>query len=491
VTSSALPASARSRPRKAVNPNIIMGVLSIAGLSYSLLSAAVLPALPRLQHDLHTSATGAAWVLTAFLLAAAVATAILGRLGDMYGKEKLLLLTLVILADSTLLAAVSKSLTMLIIARVLQGVAGGVFPLSFAIVRDEFPEDRVAGSIGFLSSVLGIGSGFGIVLGGVIVEHLNWHWLFWLPLGPTALAALATWWFIPESPVRTPGRVNWLAAFLVAAGTGAFMFGLSETTVWGWGAAKSILVIGGGLVVMALWVLVEVRSDHPLVDMSMMRIRAVWTTNLAAAMIGAGMFAAFIVIPQVAQAPKSTGYGYGASVVVSGFYLLPSTIAMATLGSLAGRITKAFGSKAALLVGSMIVTVAFAFIWVQHSHPIDMYLMSGGMGFGMGLAYSAMANIIVQSVPSNQTGVAGGMNTVVRLLGGALGGQISATFIADHTAHGHLPGPTGYTMTYALSTVCLAICVLAALAVPGMRKRSPSIVPLRREFRGATTQEAA
>jgi MFS family permease len=224
-------------------------------------------------------------------------------------------------------------------------------------------------------------------------------------------------------------------------------------------------------VLILLWVVVEVRSDNPLVDMSMMRIRAVWTTNLAAATIGGGMFAAFIVIPQVAQAPKSTGYGYGASVIVSGFYLLPSTIAMATLGSLAGRITRRFGSKAALLAGSIVVTVAFAFIWVQHSAPIDMYLMSGGMGFGMGLAYSAMANIIVQAVPANQTGVAGGMNTVVRLLGGAVGGQISATFIADHTLKSGLPSATGYTMTYALSTIFLLVCVGAAICVPGIRHR--------------------
>jgi EmrB/QacA subfamily drug resistance transporter len=486
-----VPGSVRAHRRAPVRSNLIMAVLSLAGLSYALLSAAVLPALPSLERDLHTSATGAAWVLTAFLLAAAVATAIIGRLGDMYGKDKLLLLTLVILADSTLLAAVSRSLTMLIIARVLQGVAGGVFPLSFAIVRDEFPQERVAGSIGFLSSVLGIGSGFGIVLGGVIVEHLNWHWLFWLPLAPTVVAALATWWFIPASPSRTPGKVNWLAAFLVASGTGAFMFGLSETTVWGWGAFKSIAIIAGGLILIVVWVLVEVRSTNPLVDMSMMRIRAVWTTNLAAAMIGAGMFAAFIVIPQVAQAPTSTGYGYGASVVVSGFYLLPSTIAMATLGSLAGAVTRRFGSKAALLVGSIIVAASFGFIWVQHAHPIDMYILSGGMGLGMGLAYSAMANLIVQAVPSSQTGVAGGMNTVVRLLGGAVGGQISATFIANHVGRGGFPTSTGYTMTYAMSTVFLVICVFAALAVPGMRERSGSVFAFRRQFQGAATQEAA
>jgi MFS family permease len=466
------PSHADAAPR--VHPNIILAVLSLAGIAYSLLSSAVVPALPTLQHDLHASANDTAWVLTAYLLAAAVATAVLGRLGDMYGKEKFLLVTLIILADATLLAALSTSLTVLIVARVLQGAAGGIFPLSFAIVRDEFPAHRVAGSIGFLSAILGIGSGFGIVGGAIVVQHLNWHWLFWIPLAPCVIAAVATWWFVPESPIRVPGRVNWLAAALVSVGTGAFMFGLSETTVWGWGSPKTLGLMAFGFVVMGLWVWVELHSDNPLVDMKMMRIRGVWTTNLAAATIGAGMFAAFIVIPQVAQLPTSTGFGFGASVVVSGLYLLPSTIAMAVMGAMAGNVARRYGSKAALLTGSIIVCLSFAFIWAQHAHPIDMLIMSAGMGFGMGLAYAAMANIIVESVRPDQTGVAGGMNTVVRLLGGAIGGQLSATFIANNSHHG-VPDATGFTLTYAMSMLFLVVAVIAAWFVPSARERRRAV----------------
>jgi MFS family permease len=460
------------------HPNVILVVLSLSGIAYALLSAAVLPALPTIQRDLHTSATGAAWVLTAYLLAAAMATAVIGRLGDMYGKDRLLLLTLVILVDATLLAAVAKSLTLLIVARVLQGAAGGIFPLAFAIVRDELPAERVPGAIGFLSSVLGIGSGFGIVIGGVIVEHLAWQWLFWIPLGPTALAALATWWFIPPSPERHPGKVNWLAAALMSTGVALIMIGTSQTTAWGWGSPKTLALLFGGFAVCALWVLVEVRSETPLVDMSMMRIRGVWTTNLAAAMLGAGMFAAFIVIPQIAQLPKSTGFGFGSSVVVSGLYMLPSTIAMAAVGSTAGQVARRFGSKWALVTGSLIVAASFAYAWAEHSHPIDILIMSGGMGAGMGLAYSALANLIVQAVPPSQTGVASGVNTVVRLLGGAFGGQLSATFIADNTVHG-VPTVTGFTMTFAMSTVFLLVCVGAAWLVPGQlrRQREPRLDP--------------
>ena len=223
-----------------VHPNVILAVLSLAGLAYAVLSSAVIPALPTLQHELHTSETGVTWLLTGFLLSASVGTAVIGRLGDMYGKERLLLWTLIVLAGGTLLAAVSNSLALLIVARVIQGVAGGIFPLAFAIARDEFPRDRVAGSIGLMSSILGIGGGAGLVVGALIVEHLGWHWLFWLPLAVTVLAAIATWRFIPESPVRSPGHVNWIAAGLMSTGVCAVLIAVAQTTVWGWGDARTI-----------------------------------------------------------------------------------------------------------------------------------------------------------------------------------------------------------------------------------------------------------
>ena len=165
----------------------------------------MIPALPTIQHDLHTSEADVSWVLTGYLLSASVATSIIGRLGDMYGKERLLLYTLIALALGTLLAAVSDSLGVLIVARVIQGSAGGIFPLAFAIARDEFPADRVAGSIGLMSSILGVGAGIGLISGAIIVQNLSWQWLFWIPLAVIVVAAVCTWRFIPESPVRVPG----------------------------------------------------------------------------------------------------------------------------------------------------------------------------------------------------------------------------------------------------------------------------------------------
>ena len=447
------------------HPNLILAVLALGGLAYAMLSSSVVPALPTMQRALHTNETDITWLLTAYLLSASVGTAILGRLGDMYGKERMLLWTLVILAAGTLLAAVSSSLGLIIAGRFIQGASGGIFPLAFGIVRDEFPHEKVAGSIGLLSAILGVGGGVGIVLSGVIVEHLNYHWLFWIPLVATLLAALATWRFIPESPVRVPGRINWLAATLMTVGISTVLLAISQTTSWGWGSSKTIGLVLAGLAVSAVWIAVEVRSSNPLIDMTMMRIRGVWTTNLAAFLLGAGMYASFIVFPQFAQLPKSTGFGFGASVVVSGLYLLPSTIGMTLLGIYAGRISARFGSRRALLSGTAFTTASFALLTAEHGHPYDLLLAAALLGVGIGLAFAALGNLIVGAVSNHQTGVASGMNTVMRTLGGALGGQLSATFIAAHSAHGN-PTVTGFTETFLMATGFLLLCLLAGVLVP-------------------------
>jgi EmrB/QacA subfamily drug resistance transporter len=453
------PSSART------HPNVTLAVLALAGLAYAMLSSAVVPALPTMQHELHTSETGIIWLLTGYLLAASVGTSILGRLGDMYGKERLLLVTLTILAAGTLLAAVSSSLVPIIVGRFIQGAGGGIYPLAFGIVRDEFPREKVAGSIGLLSAMLGVGAGAGIVLSGVILQHLSYHWLFWFPLVAIIVAAVATWRFVPESPVRVPGRINWLAAALMTAGISAVLLAISETTTWGWGSSRTFVLLLVGVLFTLAWIAVEVRSRDPLIDMTMMRVRGVWTTNAAAFLLGAGMYASFIVFPQFAQLPTRTGFGFGASVVVSGLYLLPATIGMTILGMRAGAISVRFGSRAALLAGTAFATASFALLLTAHRHPYELLIAAALLGVGVGLAFAALGNLIVQAVPSHQTGVASGMNTVMRTLGGALGGQLSATFIAEHAAHG-LPTVTGFNETFLMAIGFLLLCLLAGALVP-------------------------
>jgi MFS family permease len=409
------------------HPNVTLAVLALGGVAYAMLSSMVVPALPSIQRDLHASETGITWLLTAYLLSASVSTSILGRLGDMYGKERLLLWTLGILIAGTVLAAVASSLGLLIAARFIQGAGGGIFPLAFGIVRDEFPRERVAGGI--------------------------------------VAAALATWRWVPESPIRVPGRVNWLAAILMTVGISLILLAISKTTKWGWGSTKTLGLVSAGVAVSIAWIAVEVRSREPLIDMAMMRVRGVWTTNAAALLLGAGMYSSFIVLPQFAQLPKSTGFGFGASVVVSGLYLLPSTVFMTILGLKAGAISARFGSRAALLTGTAFAAAAFAQLALAHRHPYELLIAASLLGVGVGLAFAALGNLIVEAVPSHQTGVATGMNTVMRTLGGALGGELAATFIADNVSGGR-PTVTGFTDTFVMATAFLVACLVAGAFVP-------------------------
>ncbi len=230
------------------------------------------------------------------------------------------------------------------------------------------------------------------------------------------------------------------------------------------------MLLAVGLLVLAAWVAVEARSDEPLIDMTMMRIRGVWTTNLAAFLLGAGMYSSFIIFPQFAQLPKSTGFGFGASVVDSGLYLLPSALGMGLLGSAAGKVARRYGSKFALIAGSAVTATSFLFFAALHAHPLEMLISAMLLGVGIGLAFSALGNLVVQAVPATQTGAASGMNTVMRTLGGALGGQIAATFIVNNTVHG-VPRLAGFTDSFLLAGGFLVVCTLAALLVPGGKSR--------------------
>ncbi len=447
-------------------PSVTLAVLSLGAMAYSLLQSGVAPALPNIQHSLHATETGVSWVFTAYLLSASVGTPILGRLGDMYGKEKWLLYTLVGLAAGTLLAAVATSLGMLIFARVVQGFGGGIFPLAFGIVRDEFPRERVAGAIGLLSALLGIGGGLGVVAAGVIVKVLDYHWLFWIPLVAIIAAAVLTWRLVPESPVRVPGRVNWIAAVFMATGLSTVLIAVSQTSRWGWGSPKTLGLIAAGLAVLGAWVAIELRSRDPLVDMRMMRLPGVWTTNLAAFLLGAGMFSSFILVPQFVETPVRDGFGFGASITGGGLFLLPATITLMIVGALAGRVAARYGSKRALVAGSAAAMVSFGMLVVAHGQPWNFYVSTAILGIGIGLAFAAMGNLIVEAVPPGQTGVATGMNTVLRTVGGALGAQIGATLIAGNVTAGHASAH-GYTLAFLISTVALALGIAASVAVPG------------------------
>lgn len=463
-------------------PGLTLTVLSIACVAYVLQQTLVVPALPIFQQDLHTSATWAAWVFTGFLLTSAVATTPLGKLGDTYGKRRLLAVALGIFAIGTVAAALSTSIETLIAARALQGAAGAIFPLAFGIVRDEFPRERVGVALGLLSATFGVGAGIGLVLSGVILQHLSWHWLFWFGAMPVVVALVLVVKLIPESPVRTPSRFDGWGVLTLSIGLSALLLALSEGSRWGWLSTLTLGVFALALAVLALWVWVETKVPDPMMDMRVMRQPAVFWTNVLAMMVGFSMYATYLLMPTLVQLghglpadlAAKVDFGFSGSVIVAGLYLLPATITMLIVGPIGGAIEPRVGARSLTFAGLLLIGIAALMLCVAHSTGLEIVLAIAVLGAGIGLVYAMLAKLIVDAVAPSVTGVAMGMNTVMRTVGGVIGGQLSAAFLTTFTVAGTggLPAEQAFSLTFLVAGIGALVGLAAVIPIP----RAPHVL---------------
>jgi EmrB/QacA subfamily drug resistance transporter len=449
---------------------VTFAVLAAAAASFSLLQSLLNPVLPTIQHDLHTTQSAVTWVITGWLLSAAIATPLLGRTGDMIGKRRALLIVLGAVVVGDLLAAVAPTLGVLIVARLIQGLGGAIFPLAFGIVRDEFPSHRISSAVGAISAIIAVGGGAGVVLAGPIVGALGWRWLFWIPMIATALIGILAFRLVPESPSRAGGRVNLLGAALLAGWLVAVLLPVSEAHVWGWGSPLVVGLFMLAAVLIALWIVVEYRSPNPVIDMRMMRLPAIWTTNLVALLFGAGMFATYAFLPQFTQTPTSTGYGFGATVTESGLLLLPMLVTMAITGFVSGPIAPYVSFKLQLALGSAVIAVAAILFVLLHAAPWEVAFASGVFGLGLGVAYSAMSSLIVQNVPSHQTGAASGMSVNIRTIGGAIGTAVVSSIVTSRVDVHGLPLESAYTTAFVVLAGFSIAAFAASFLVPSVRR---------------------
>jgi EmrB/QacA subfamily drug resistance transporter len=454
--------------------NITLGILTLAGAAFSLQQTMVFPALRTFQQEFGSSTAWTTWVLTGFLVSAAVATPILGRLGDQFGKERMLLISLGLFLAGCLGASFAWNIWSLIAFRVISGAGGALFPLSFAIIRDEFPPEKVKVGIGLLSAVWGIGGGFGIVLSGVIVDHFSWRLLFLLGSIPVAVSIALVHRFVPESPIRSPSRVDVPGAALLSGGLLSLMVALTEGESWGWTSARllGLLVVAAAFFV--LWALVELRSSSPMVDMRMLAHRPVLLTNIATMISGFALFSCFVLVPTLVETSSDNGYGFGASATKAGLYLLPSSIAMLFAGPLAGAVGRHLGSKWPLAGGMLIVSVAALVFATAHDDPWSVLVASALLGLGVGAAFAAMAGLIADNVDALEMGVASGMNTVVRMIGAVIGGQVGAALLTAQTIGGtSIPAESAFTTTFLLSAgaALAAAAIAASIATQPLRQR--------------------
>ncbi|MGW2103876.1 MFS transporter [Streptomyces olivaceoviridis] len=453
---------------------LTFAVLATGAGVFSMLQSLIAPALPTVQHALHTSQSTATWVMTAYLLSASVFTPILGRVGDLVGKKRTLVAVLLAVLAGCLVAALAPNIGVLIIARVVQGVGGALFPLSFGIIRDEFAPGEVSGSISNLSAVIAAGGGVGIVAAGPIVSALDYRWLFWIPVAVVAATVLIALRYVPESPKRAQGKVSWSGSVLLSGWLVALLLPLSQAGQWGWGSAKVLGLFTAAVVLFGVWLVTEARSRTPLIDLRVLRLPAVWTTNTAALLFGAGMYSIWSFLPGFVQTPSAAGYGFGASVTASGLLMLPMLVAMFLSGVLSGRLEPRVGAKALLTTGAALGALACGFLTLWHDEQWQVAAVSGLFGLGIGLAFASMANLIVGSVPAEQTGAATGMNANIRTIGGSIGAALTSVLVTGRLQPSGLPYASGYTHGWALLTVLCLAATGAALLVP-VRTGRPSV----------------
>jgi EmrB/QacA subfamily drug resistance transporter len=460
--------------------NITLAALIVAGIAFALQQTMIVPALPILQREFDTSAAWATWLLTGFLLSASVATPLLGKLGDQYGKERLLLISLSIFLAGSIGAIFAWHIGVLIGFRILQGCGAAVFPLAFAIIKDEFPAEKIGVGIGAVSAVFGVGGGLGLSLSGVLIDHLGWRWLFIVGAFGVAVAVILVHLFVPESPIKTPSRLDVPGALLLAGGLLSLLIALTEGESWGWtsGRTLGLLALAGGMFV--AWVRVETAVAEPLVDMRMMMHRPVMLANLIGLIAGFALFGSFVLVPTLLQLPRGlpselgqlVDYGFGASATKTGLYLLPAAVTGFFTGPLSGVLSSRWGPKWPLSIGMALGAAGLAMLALKHEEPWHIVLGMLVLGGGLPMTFAAMANIIVDSVRPIETGVATGMNTVMRTIGGVIGGQAGAAILTAQTiGDSDVPAESAFTAAFSVSAAASLVAAGVAIFVTPVWRR--------------------
>ncbi|MFC9427644.1 MFS transporter [Streptomyces sp. NPDC056987] len=454
------------------NPNVIVAVLAFAGIVVSLMQTLVIPIVPELPKYLNAPASDTAWAVTATLLAAAVATPIAGRLGDMYGKRRMLLLSLAMVTAGSFIVALSDSLTPMILGRLLQGLSAGVIPLGLSIMRDEMPAERLGASTALMSASLGIGGALGLPVAAFVADNFDWHALFWASglLGVLALALVSL--LVPESKVRTGGRFDLLGGIGLAGGLVALLLAISKGGAWGWASGTTVGLFATAVIVLVAWGFFELRTAQPLVDLRTTAKPQVLFTNLAGLAFGFSLFALQLIVPQIMQLPAQTGYGLGEDLLAVGLVLAPQGLVVMIAAPLSSKISRAFGAKYTLMIGAVIVAAGYALNIFMMSEVWQLVLISCIVGAGVGFAYGALPTLIMSAVPVSETGSANAVNTLLRSVGSSLASAACGVIISQMTIDfaGHaLPSENSFKVIMGIGCGAALLALLLASFLPRRR----------------------
>ncbi|MBB4916220.1 MFS transporter [Streptosporangium saharense] len=451
--------------------------LSMAGMVVSVQQTVVIPLLPRMMVTFGVSVDEVAWVFTASLLVGAVATPLLSRLGDMYGKKRMILFTVGLLVLGSVICAVSLTLPVLIVGRALQGASAALIPLAIGMIRDSFPAHRVMTAIGVVSATMGVGGNIGMIVTGLIADRTpSHHPVFWITAGLGVVAVVLIALSAHDTGIRAGGRLDFVGALLLSAWLVCLLLAVSKGNDWGWSSPRVTALFAATAAICAVWVFSQLRLRAPMVRLDLLVGRRSLPANLAALLLGFAMFGSFTLVSSFVQTPPSAGYGFGGSVLDVGLYALPSTVTMLLSSFMAGRISGRLGAARSLAVGAGITAAAFGWFAIFNTSVLDLIGANTLQGLGFGIAYAALGTLAVQHVPMDQSGIASGVNSLVRSIGGSASGAVTAALLTSITiGNSAVPARGAYVLSFTIVAVSAVASALVALAAVAMARGVPEV----------------
>lgn len=453
--------------------------LLVADMVYGFQQTAISPALPTVQQDLSASREWTVWLFSGYLIVGAVAPVFLGKLGDRMGRTQVYLGALVVFTLGSIATAVSPNIQMVVIFRMVQGVGGVVFPLSFAIATEVVPRHTVNTAIGVLTGGFGFGAVLGFPIGGLVAQYLSWRWIFGVGAVALALAIVLVWLVVPIVGRRVHRGLDTPGAALFGGAMAALIVGITEGPNSGWTGSLPLAMFALAVVLAVGWYVRETHTSEPLMDLQVLKSRGVFLTNMSSLLGGYAVFGVNILLPfllQGAGEPAAmTGFGLAAGPLLIGLVLLPRALGQALFSPLTGPLVRAFGYRG-VFAGGMVLAVLAIFGLAFARSALWMVLVElAVLGIGFGLTISLSGSIVALAAGPAETGIATAINSVLRRAGGAVGAQVSIAIIAVVTVAGGGPSDTGFTVAFAVAAGVGALgAVCAALVVPrGRRDRQP------------------
>jgi MFS family permease len=412
----------------------VVATLALAGTVAAVMQTLVTPLIADLPQILHTTSSNATWVITVTLLSAAVCVPVAGRLGDLLGKRKMLLASCVPLLAGSVVCALTSSVGMMIVGRGLQGMGMGVVPLGISLLRDLLPPEKLSSSIALVSASMGIGGGLGLPIAAAVAEYASWRALFWGSAVLAALIAVMIWSFIPNVPAAAKGqRFDLAGALGLGVGLVCLLLAISKGADWGWGSGSTLGLFAAAVVVLLVWGFWELRTRDPLIDLRTTARPRVLLTNAASVLIGVGMYAQMLIVPQLLQFPEATGYGLGQSMLAMGLWMAPAGLVMMVVSPFGGKLTNARGPKFTLVSGSLVIAAGYALSMALMGSTWGLLIVTVVISGGVGLAYGAMPALIMSTVPVSETAAANGFNTLMRSLGTSIGAAVIGVVLSQMT----------------------------------------------------------